>query len=354
MTPLVTVGIVAVAAVAALVAAGAVFVLVRPVLRGRMAWPAIGAAAVTIVVTTVAGTLLGAAPVWFLLAVSVFVLPVLVLVEAAAVASGADGFARWLLMLSWGAAVFPVVLLVPLRVVRDCLSPDCGFEDFGGALPLLVSSAAFLLLAWLPAGVHERGADLDARAGRRAVVAIAVFWVAFAVWLAQLEGTWDEYVPRILLAALIGPASAAVGWLVVDRLREVKRPVTRSLGLGLVAGVAATLPGAVSIGLPWGPIVGALAGALAALVFSTAGAASAGLATRWALALLVATAVGFLAPPISGDDVGVIFTARWSGLTVPIVVFAGTALWSMLVSTPVWVLVRRHAARERIPAEILE
>jgi ammonium transporter, Amt family len=355
MTPAaVSLGISAVGALAAIVTAAAILVLVRSILLGRMVWAAVGATGVTIVVTVVAGALLGAAPVSFLLGISVFALPVLVLIETAAVASGADRFARWLLMLVWGVGVFPVVALAPLVATRNCLSPDCRFEDFGGGLPLVISAAAFVVLAWLPAGVHEHPAAMDARAGRRAVVAIAVVWVSFGVWLAHLEGTFDAYVPRILLAALIGPASAAVGWLIVDRLREVTRPVTRSLGLGLVTGVAATLPGAVSVGLPWGPLVGALAGAVAALVFSTAGASSAGLATRWGLALLVATAVGFLAPPVSGEAAGILFTARWSSLTVPLLVFAGTVLWSVLVSAPVWVLVRRHAARERIPAEILE
>ena len=35
------------------------------------------------------------------------------------------------------------------------------------------------------------------------MIAIVIFWLAFAVWLAHLEGRLDSYVPRILLAALI-------------------------------------------------------------------------------------------------------------------------------------------------------
>jgi hypothetical protein len=123
--------------------------------------------------------------------------------------------------------------------------------------------------------------------------------------------------------------------------------------LGLVAGMVATLPGAVAVGLPWSPIVGLLAGGLASLVYSLGGVQDAGLASRFGLAVLVAAGIGFLAPPISGDTVGVIFSARGAVLSVPLIAFLGVAVFSLAVSVPVWVLVRRHAARERIPEQIL-
>ena len=95
----------------------------------------------------------------------------LLLLEAAAIASGADRFARWLLMLVVGASSCSRSRRsVPLLLTAGCLAPDCGFEDFGAALPLLVSSSAFVLLAWLPAGVRER-AELDRPSSRRAIVA---------------------------------------------------------------------------------------------------------------------------------------------------------------------------------------
>jgi hypothetical protein len=348
MTPMV----VAVGVAAALLAAFATFVLVRPVLAGRMAWPALAAWVATAGVTIASGTAFGLAPVVFLVGIVGFALPLLLLLEAAAVASGADAFARWLLMLSWGVVVFPVSALVPLAITADCLASDCGFEDFGAGLPLLVSSSAFVLLAWLPAGVHER-TGLDRVSNRRGIVAGLVLWVAAAVWLAHLEGTVDEFTPRILLAAAVVPAAGAVGWLVVDVMRNTRRSTGRSLVLGLVAGMAATLPGAVSVGLPWSPIVGLLAGGLASLLYSLRGVQGTSLAARWGLAMLAAAAVGFLAPPISGDTVGMIFAARASVLSVPVLVFVGVAAFSLAVSAPVWVLVRRHAVRERIPEQIM-
>lgn len=338
--------------VAALIAAAAVLALVRPVLGLRMAWPALGAGVLTAALTIVTGTLLGVASPAFLIGLSALALPVLLLLEAAAVASGADAFARRLLMGAWGLVVFPVAALVPLALTTGCLAPDCGFEDFGGALPLVVSSAAFVVLAWLPVGVHER-AELDRASGRRAVIAGLVLWIAVSVWLIHLEGAIDEFTARIALAAVVGPAGGAIGWLVVDLLRDTRRTTGRSLMLGLVAGMVAVLPSAVSVGMPWAPVVGVLAGGLASLVYSLPGSRPAGLAARWGMTILVAAAIGFLAPAVSGDTVGIIFTARAAVLIVPLAAFFGVATFAILVSAPVWVLVRRHAARERIPQQIL-
>lgn len=344
--------IVGVGVAASVIAAAAVLVLVRPVLQVRMPWPALIATAASGILTVVLGRALGLASLEFLIGIAAFALPVVTLLEAAAAASGADTFARRLLMLVWGLVVFPASALVPLALTAGCLATDCGFEDFGAALPLLVSSSAFVLLAWLPAGVHER-AVLDRVSGRRTIIAGLVLWASSAVWLAHLEGTVDEFTPRILLSAVVGPVAGAIGWLAADLLRNTLRSAARSLMLGLVAGMAATLPGAVSVGLPWSPIVGLIAGALASLLYSLRGVEGTSLAARWGIVMLVAAGIGFLAPPISGDTVGVIFAARATVLSVPLLVFAGVAVFSVVVSVPVWVLVRRHAARERIPEQIL-
>lgn len=348
MNPIVLVGV-----LAALIAAGAMLVLLRPVLGGRMPWSAAAVAVATAGLTIGIGWATGAASLAFLVGVSVFTLPVLVLLEAAAVASGADRFARWLLLLVWGLLVFPVAFLVPLLATSGCLAPECGFEDFGGALPLIVSSSAYLLLAWLPAGVHER-AEPSRPSSRRVLAAVALLWLATIAWLAHLEGTIDAYTPRIVLAAVVAPLASALGWLAVDRLRNVGRPVARSLILGLAVGMVVAFPGAVSVGMPWSAIVGLLAGAGAALVFSLSERDVAGLAARWGITVLLAVAVGFVAPAVSGDTVGVIFAARAAVLTAPILVLVAVSTFSVAVSAPVWVLMRRHATRERIPAQILQ
>lgn len=348
MNPIVVLGV-----LAALVAAGAMIVLLRPVLGSGIPWSAAAAWVATATLTIGIGSLTGAASLPFLIGIAAFTLPVLVLLEAAAAASGADRFARWLLLLVWGLVVFPVAFLVPLLATRDCLAPECGFEDFGGGLPLVVASSAYLLLAWLPAGVHER-AEPSRPSSRRVVAAVALLWLATIAWLTHLEGMLDAYTPRIVLAAVIAPIASALGWLTVDRLRNVGRPGARSVLLGLAVGMVVALPGAVSVGIPWSPIVGLLAGAVAALVFSVTERDIAGLAARWGMTVLAAVAVGFVAPAISGDVVGLIFSARAAVLTAPVLVLVAVSTFTVAVSAPVWVQVRRHATRDRIPAQIMD
>ncbi len=345
------IGLVTVGLVAAAIATGALFVLARPIMDGRMLWPALGAAAVGALLTIGLGLVFGVAPVEYLIGVSAFAVPMLVLLEAAAIGSGADRRGRWILMLAWGGIVFPLAALVPLWLTDACAGTDCELEDFGGALPLLVSSSAFVLLAWLPAGVVER-ATADPHSNRRAMAALLVLWVAVLLWLVQLEGAIDEFVPRILLAGVLAPVAGGLGWLIADRARGVPRAIPRSLVLGVITGLAAAMPGAVTVTFPWIIAVGALAGALGSIVYSSRGAASAGIATRWGFVMLVAVAVGFIAPAIAGDTLGILFSARVDVLLTPVVSFAGVTFVSVIVSAPAWILLRRTASKDRVPAAL--
>lgn len=325
----------------------AVAQLVRPVLAGRMIWPALGAAAVTTLVTSVAGAVSGLARLDYLLALSAFALPVLVLLEAAAIGSGADRLARWVLMLTWGVVVFPAATLLPLAATEPCRFSGCSIVDFGGALPLFVSAGAFVLLAGAPpSAVAPRPVG-----GSEAIAGVLGFWFAFALWLASLEAALDAYVPRILLAAAVGPLAGALGWVLVDRLKAVPRPLPRSLGFGFLAGIAATASGAVTVSFPWSAVVGALAGITAALIHAARGLAKAGMAPRWGLTLLGATAVGFLAPSVWGDTVGILFSAQVGMLAPPLIAFLGVAVGAALVSAPVWVLLRRRQSSDPAPGE---
>lgn len=337
--------------VAAALATLAVFVLARPLLRGRMLWPALTAAVLGASLTIGIGVAADLDAPFFFVAISAFAVPILVLMEAAAIGSGASARGRWLLMLTWGALIFPLAALVPIWATLACAGSDCELQDFGGVLPLLVSSSAFVLLAWLPAGVAEAPLA-TAVSGRRAAGAILLLWLAVVGWIVPLEGAVDEFSLRILLAAVLGPQAGAVGWLIADRARAVPRTVPRSLLLGLIAGIAGMLPGAATVAFPWLLGVGALAGALGSLAHSSRASASAGLATRWGVVVLVASAVGFLAPAVSGDSVGILFTAHLDVLAVPVLSFVGVTLFSVLLSAPAWVLLRRSASRERVPLAI--
>jgi hypothetical protein len=171
---------------------------------------------------------------------------------------------------------------------------------------------------------------------------VLAFWIAFAIWLASLEAALDVYIPRILLAGAVGPLAGAAGWLLVDRLRAVDRVAVRSLGFGFFAGIVATASGAVTVSFPWSVLVGALAGVFGALIHSARGISRTGIATRWGLTLLGAAAVGFLAPPVAGDTVGVLFSAQVGVLNTPLMAFLGVAGGSAVVSAPAWMFLRRH------------
>lgn len=310
--------------------------LVRPVLGGRMIWPALGAAALTALLTAGLGAATGVARLDYLLGLCAFALPVLVLLEAAAIAAGAGSLGRWVLMLGWGLIVFPAATLLPLAVTEACRFSGCAFIDFGGALPLFVSASAYVLLASRP----PRGTETSVVAGSEALAGVVGFWLAFVVWLASLEAAWDEFVPRILVAGAVGPVAAALGWLLVDRLKAVDRPVTRSLGFGFLAGIAATTSGAVTVSFPWSAVIGALAGMTAALIHASRPVARSGVATRWGLALLGATAMGFLGPPIWGDTIGFLFSAQVGGIAASLAAFFGVVVGAVAVSAPAWFLVR--------------
>lgn len=319
----------------------AVFQIVRPVIGGRMVLPALGAAAATTAITATIGALSGTARVDYLLGLCAFTPPVLVLLEAAAIAIGAGRVGRWVLMLSWGLIVFPLATLLPMALTEPCRFGGCGISDFGGALALFVSASAFVLFAWRRPGTPD---TVDVR-GTEAVAGVLGFWVAFVIWLVSLEADFDAYIPRILLAAVIGPAAAALGWLLVDRLRVVARSPLRSLGFGFLAGSAATVSGAVIVSFPWTIVVGGLAGMLGALLHGIPGPAALGIAPRWGVTLLGATAMGFLAPPVWGDAVGILFSAQVGVIGAPLLAFFGVAVGSALVGAPGWFAVRRAAAR---------
>lgn len=267
----------------------------------------------------------------FFLASAFAAAPVSVLLGAAAEEArpGRRGVA-WALVLTWSLVVFPVCAVVPPLIFGMCAESECRVEDFGGGLALLVSSAASVLLAWrAPGGVARES-------WARFALPVLLVWVAGALWLASLEGVIDAYTWRILLAALAAPLAGAVAWTLVDVLRRSDRHPLRSAADGLLAGLVAIVPGAAGISFPWTLVVGALAGAAAALVFGLRRLASAGRAGHWALVVLTSTAVGYLAPAVAGDSIGFVFSGRIAALVPPLLAFLAVGALGVLASAPSW------------------
>lgn len=286
-------------------------------------------------VSVTAGMLTGADTAAFFLASSFAAAPVSVLLGAAAEEArpGRRGVA-WALVLTWGVVVFPACAVVPPLIFGSCAASECRVEDFGGGLALLVSSSASVLLAWrAPGGVVREN-------WRRFALPVLVVWVAGAFWLASLEGMVDAYTWRILLAAFVAPLGGAVAWVLVDVLRRAERHPLRSAADGVLAGLVAIVPGAAGISFPWSLAVGALAGAAAALVYGLRRLSSAGRAGHWALVVLASTAVGYLAPAVSGDSIGLLFSGRIAALAPPMLAILAVAAVGTLASAPIWAIRR--------------
>ncbi len=297
---------------------------------------ACAAAVLAAAVVVPAGWATGADTAEFLLASSFAAAPVAALLGAAAeeAAPGRRGPA-WVLVLVWAGIVFPASAVLPPLLMSGCRA-ECRVEDFGGALALLVSAAAAALPAWRAAAVSREQGE------HGILLPTVVIWVSGSTWLASLEGVVDEYTPRILLAALVASLGGGAGWVLADLLRRTTTPPARSACYGLLAGLVAITPGAATISFPWSLVVGAMGGGLAALVFGWRRLASGGRAGHGALVVLASTAVGYLAPAVSGDTVGFLFTGRIGALLPPVAAFLAVAAFGALASAPAWALLRRR------------
>jgi ammonia channel protein AmtB len=292
---------------------------------------AVAAGAATVSVSV--GTLTGADTAAFYLASSFATAPVSVLLGAAAEEArpGRRGIA-WALALVWGLVVFPACAVVPPLVFGLCTASECRVEDFGGGLALLASSAASVLLAWRAPATAAR------ESWTRFALPVVVLWAAGALWLVSLEGVVDSYTPRILIAALVAPVGGAAAWMLVDVLRRASRHPLRSAADGLLAGLVAIVPGAAGISFPWSLAVGALAGAAAALVYGLRRLSSAGRAGHWALVVLASTAIGYLAPAVSGDSIGLLFSGRIAALVPPLLAILAVVAVGVLATVPIWAI----------------
>jgi ammonia channel protein AmtB len=132
--------------------------------------------------------------------------------------------------------------------------------------------------------------------------------------------------------------------MLVDVLRRAERHPLRSAADGVLAGLVAIVPGAAGISFPWSLAVGALAGAVAALVYGLRRLSSAGRAGHWALVVLASTAVGYLAPAVSGDSIGLLFSGRIAALLPPMLAILAVAAIGVLVTAPIWAIGRRGSS----------
>lgn len=334
---------------AALLVAAGVFALSGRAVRPGEWVPAVSAAAGGGVLVIGLGAATRLESTSYLVGLAALALAVTFAIDAAALSTRVDRAGRAGLLLGWTLVVFPAAALVPVAVARACGSPDCRITDFGGSLPLFVSAAAYLALAWVvPAGGDGIGRFGVRRIGtRRFGAGLAAVVVGFAGWLVHLEGAIDAYTARILFGVAVAVAGGLTGWITVDALRGAPpRPRVAATG-GVVAGLVAIAPGAVAIQFPWTAVVALVAGVAASLTWSARGLRDAGTVGRAALTALSAAAVGLLAPPIVGETVGILFSARIGAVPAPAAGLIGVAAIALLAGAPIWLSARSRALRGR-------
>lgn len=312
----------AMAAVALLVA--------RPALEPPSWRHVLGFAAVGVGVTAALGALAGYQDLSFLVGASSASAAVLVPLLGIARAAGMHGRDYVAVGALWSAVVLPPSLVAPLVVV-DAVGDGGGLQDFGGALGLVVSAAAYVLALSAPAVAADPVGPARASTPLR-VLSVAVFWVVFAVWLTSLEGAVDTFTPRIALAAVLAPLGGGIGWLLVDRLKAVDEPTRRSVRYGVLAGAAAILSCVVAVPLVAAPFVGVVAGCVGAMVHAMPRVRAARVAIRSGVTALAAGGTGLLASAVIGEDAGFVADANVQTFTAHLLAFAAVCAWALGVA----------------------
>ena len=319
--------LVAVGAAAAMTAIAVL--LARPKIEPPRVVAALIGGALATASTSAVGLAAGYDDAGFLISMSALAGAVAVPLFGLALASGASRRLGAAYALVWAALVLPVATVAPLAVA-EATGRASSIQDFGGALGLVVSAAAY-------AFVSARRSPLRVTPGTAVgtpalhIAAIAVFWIAFAVWLSALEGAIDEYVPRLFFAALLAPVGGGIGWLLVDRLRATGELPRRSVRFGVLAGVAAVMSCAAAIPLSAVPVVGFLAGAIAGLVHAGRRLRRARVAVRTAAAAMTAGATGLLASAIIGERAGFVADANIQTLTTQVAAFTAVVAWAAVI-----------------------
>lgn len=327
-----------VAVVAALLMAAVALLVARPSVEPPSPRTLLLGGIASIVATAAIGIAVGHRDPGFLISTSAVSAALLVPVLGLAHAAGLHGWRCRLVGLGWAVGVLPPALVLPQTVV-DAVGEFRGIQDFGGALGLVVSAGAYVLVLSAPRSDGDViGAPLAT--ARIRILGLLGFWVVFAVWLAALEGAVDEYTPRILLGAIVAPAAGGAGWLLVDRLRGADRPLRRSIRFGALAGAAAVLSSVVAVPLGAIPLVGFTAGAIAAIVHDARRLREARVAIRTGVTALAAAASGLLASAVIGDQAGFAANANTQTFTSQVLAFGAVVVWALMVGAIVRVIVR--------------
>jgi Amt family ammonium transporter len=244
--------------------------------------------------------------------------------------------------IGWTTLVFAPIAIIVLFPTSVGIPLTAGPLDLGGALPVQVAVGACALTV-LTAG--RRGAATDRAHARQGwglwLLSGLVIWAGWLLGFVGLELTIDSVItPRIIENSLIAPVFGIIGWLVAQRI--VNRTTTANAAVaGMLSGIVAISAGVAYFTPLWSGITGSVAG-LAGALFVYGRIRRTG-RHAWFLvgAHLVAASIGLLMVGIFGLGLGLIYTGQTTLFEVQFVSIIAVVLWSGLVSSVLWIGVRR-------------
>jgi len=256
-----------------------------------------------------------------------------------------------LFSLGWTVFVFTPVALVVFFPTVVGIGATQGPLDLGGALPVhvAVGSSALVVLTFARRWAVADRSHVRPRSWTLYLSGIAI-WVAWTVGYVALELGLDPLVtPRILVNCVVAPLLGVIGWLIGQRVTSA---TTSPIGVvaGLLSGSVAIAAGCAYFTPLWAGITG-----LAAGLFGAVFVGRRVLKTRRHAWFLVGThllsgGIGLFTIGFFGTGFGFIYDGQTTLIETQFVSIVLVAVWSMLVSLVLWLLVRQAALRSRAHA----
>ncbi|HEU0256598.1 MAG TPA: ammonium transporter [Microbacteriaceae bacterium] len=192
-------------------------------------------------------------------------------IDVVALISGAIAdrakFGSWLIF----AAVWSILVYFPVAHwifdPADGWAAQMGVNDFAGGVAVHVNAgAAALALALVLGKRNGFGKGLDKPHNvPLTMLGAGLLWIGWFGFNAGSAGAVDGTALLAFINTLVAPAASILAWLAVEKIKDGK-PTSVGAASGLVAGLVAAAPSCNVLTPGWTLVLGAIAGAVCALV----------------------------------------------------------------------------------------
>lgn len=255
-----------------------------------------------------------------------------------------------------GVGTFTITLPVLWAsfVVDGVFVTHFGLIDLAGATPAICAPAYSALIVGLFARFSRSGGRTSAsmigalRQRRRGVLVGAIgvtvlVWVAWAGWILGMELAIDDVSMRIASNSIVTPVVSVSAWLLVRGLRRA--PITPGTAFaGVVCGLAAVTSAGGYIDTIGAVIIGLVSGAAGSFLTDTFKSWVGGAPWLTPGALAVGSTVGLVGVGLFSTRVGAAYTGQPEVLLGQISIVVMTVIFALIVTTIIWLPLRRRAA----------